>query len=288
MSPDGMWYWDGRRWIAVSRARARARRAPRQISASALIGLLFLDAIGFPGMWSMTSAVAAAVLLCLDARGLVTLNGLIKWRSMRPWPAILVLMFEVALFQWVVAFYIAQRLYAMAIGGRRQGPVDLSRSAVSEVEAVDGVPSRQTYAPLDADQIQRALNNLLSEARRYLSPDLLEKVRAVEVAIVDLLPAYRSSGIEARDRFVVERTASDYLPSAVHRYLKLPPAVREVPLQDADGKTASQVLADQLDILSRRLREVVDATYREDVEALIVHGRFLNSKFGATSLSLDS
>jgi hypothetical protein len=206
---------------------------------------------------------------------------------MRAWPAIIVFLFEVALFQWVVAFYIAQRLFAMATGGWRQGAVDAPRSVAFDKEPVHGV-SPETVAPLDADAIQRALNNLLAEARKSLPPELMERVRGIASAVADLLPAYRSSGLDARDRFLVERTATDYLPSAVNRYLKLPQAVRSAPIPDVDGKTASQVLSDQLDILNRRLRQAVDTTYREDVEALVVHGRFLNSKFGATSLSLDS
>jgi hypothetical protein len=105
-------------------------------------------------------------------------------------------------------------------------------------------------------------------------------------AIDDVLPAYRASGLDPHDRFVVERTASDYLPSAVRRYLKLPVAYRSTPLPDLDGKTASQELSDQLDLLIQRMRQVADVAYRKDLDALLVHGRFLHSKFGASSLSL--
>ena len=119
-------------------------------------------------------------------------------------------------------------------------------------------------------------------------PDKLAKIRGVASAIGDVLPAYRASGLSHEDRFVVERTATDYLPSAVQSYLKLPEAYRSVPLREADGKTASQVLSEQLDLLHQRIRRVVDAAYRDDLEALLVHGRFLHSKFGPSSLSVDS
>src|SRR5258706_4986649 len=86
ISPDGSWYWDGRVWRTVARVDARwgwdgcrwiPLRAPRRVRASHLIGLLILDLLGFaPGAF-LASVVAATALLALDARGLVTLSGLI-------------------------------------------------------------------------------------------------------------------------------------------------------------------------------------------------------------------
>jgi hypothetical protein len=253
-----------------------------------LVGLLALDLIGlFPGVSILASIVAAAALLVIDARGLLSLNGLIKWRRIRGWPRLILCLVGVALFQWVVAFYIAQRLFMMALAGRRTEGRDDLRPARFD-DSADATFDRPIDSALDADGIQRVLNDLLAEAKHGLPPDLLDKVRAVVTGIGDLLPAYRASGLEARDRFLVERTAADYLPSALHRYLKLPPALRSAPIPAAGGKTATQVLSDQLDLLKRRIGQVVDAAYREDVEALIVHGRFLSSKFGASSLTLDS
>jgi hypothetical protein len=237
---------------------------------SLLIGLLVLDLVGLiPGIAFVTSLLAAVVLLAIDARGLVTLNGLIKWNHMEARQKLVVGFLEVGLFQFLVLVYLAQRLFAMARHA--------SRAVVVESASA---------SPTDSDAIERALDRLLSEVKNGLPRDLLEKVRQVEAAVRDILPAFSRSDLEPRDRFAVERTVDDYLPSALQSYLRLPPAFRFVPLPEAGGRTASQVLSDQLDLLLQRMRQVTDAAYRNDVEALLVHGRFLQSKFGRSSLSL--
>ena len=236
-----------------------------------------LDLVGFiPGVSFLTSVVVAAVLLAIDARGLVTLNGLIRWKGMRARQKLVVGFLEVALFQFLVLVYLAQRLYITARGACRPKAVALETP----------LAERTSIRPLDSEAIERALDRLLSEVKDGLPRDLLEKVHEVEAAVRDILPAYSASGLEPRDRFAVERTVDDYLPFALQSYLRLPPAFRSVPLPDAGGKTASQVLSDQLDLLIQRMHQVTDAAYRKDVEALLVHGRFLHSKFGRSSLSL--
>jgi hypothetical protein len=253
---------------------------------SLLIGLLILDLVGFvPGVSFLTSIFAAAVLLGTDPRGLVTLNGFIKWRSMRFRQKVLMAVLEVALCPFFVLAYIAQRLYGMARGAPGSAATDPRGSIAFDAGAAD---AGTAATPINADGIERALNTLLSEARSGLPQDLLDKVRTVASAIRDILPAYRASGLGHEDRFIVGRTATDYLPAAVHSYLKLPAAYRSVPLPDADGKTAREVLSDQLDLLIQRMGQVANVAYRKDLEALLVHGRFLRSKFGRSGLELNS
>jgi hypothetical protein len=256
------------------------------VPASLLIAVLILDLVGFvPGVSFLTSFVAAVVLLGADAQGLVTLNGFIKWRWMTFGQKVLVAFLELALCQFLVLAYIAQRLYWMAIGARGPATTDSRGSIAFYTAEVDAVT---TATPIDADRIERALNALLSEARSGLPQDLLDKVRTVAAAIRDALPAYRASGLGHEDRFIVERTATDYLPTAVHSYLKLPAAVRSLRLSDADGRTPSEVLSDQLDLLIHRMRQVADVAYRKDLDALLVHGRFLRSKFAPSGLEINS
>jgi hypothetical protein len=46
------------------------------------------------------------------------------------------------------------------------------------------------------------------------------------------------------------------------------------------GKTSLMLLIDQLDLLSATMDKIFDAVVRVDADALIVHGRFLQEKFG--------
>lgn len=293
-SRDRMWYWDGGRWIPV-RKRPASHSTQKDLPLSLLIGLLLLDLAGFlPGVSVLASVVAAVVLLALDARGFVTLNGLIQWRRMRGGLRLIAVFAAIVLFQFLVIAYIAQRAFAMLARGVRRGAA-VSTSPTTSVTAGDGPTAAGTRGETgisaiepDAGTIQRGLVDLLAATRTELPQDLLEKVTSVVAAVLDVLPAYRASDLDAHDRFAVARTAGDYLPSSLRSYLRVPQGYRSVPLPDADGKTANQVLSDQLDLMTRRMQAVADTAYRKDVEQLLVHGRFLRSKFGGSGLSVDS
>jgi hypothetical protein len=87
------------------------------------------------------------------------------------------------------------------------------------------------------------------------------------------------------DAFVVERTALDYLPTALESYLNLPRAyANRVPI--AGGRTARQVLLAQLALLEAKLGEVVEAVTRGDTDRLLAHGRFLQDRFARSEMDL--
>src|SRR5690349_24840721 len=84
----------------------------------------------------------------------------------------------------------------------------------------------------------------------------------------DLLPHYADFPPGSPDLFVVGRTATDYLPSALQAYLNLPrtyATLHKMP----NGKTADQVLDDQLTLLSSKMDEVADAVHKKDSDALL-------------------
>jgi hypothetical protein len=290
ITTDGRWKWNGDRWIPAWSTPWRRQAVRPEISGYLLLGILALDLLGFvPGVF-MTSIVAAIVLLAIDGRGLVTLNGLIKWRRMTFGQKVVAALVGTVLFQFVVMAYVAQRLFEMAKGAVMPGSARRHDAIQREPAAVVvGEPAASTPVDAsDADSLQRALDAQLAEARSRLPVELLEKVRTLAAAIGEVLPGYRASALEQQDMFVVERTVNDYLPSALKRYLKLPATYRSVPLAEADGKTANEVLSDQLDLLINRIQQVVDNSYRDDLQALLVHGRFLQSKFGPSRLAVKA
>jgi hypothetical protein len=74
-------------------------------------------------------------------------------------------------------------------------------------------------------------------------------------------------------------TATDYLPEAVGAYTRLPRQWADSrPIEN--GKTSLMLLIDQLDLLGATMDKIFDAVVRVDADALIVHGRFLQEKFG--------
>jgi len=137
----------------------------------------------------------------------------------------------------------------------------------------------------DPDSIRRSLQRQLSLANGKLPAPLQQKLQSLADTIQGILPNYANFPAGSPDLFVVGRTATDYLPSALQAYLNLPRAYATLHKMP-NGKTADQVLGDQLDLLSTKMDEVADAVHKKDSDALLANGRFLEEKFGPSALSL--
>jgi hypothetical protein len=79
--------------------------------------------------------------------------------------------------------------------------------------------------------------------------------------------------------YLVRRTLDEYLPGTVNTYLALPPGADDRPVAP-DGRTALQVLREQLDVLDRKLDEIAGDLWSNNIERLLANGRFLNERFG--------
>ncbi|HEX2648011.1 MAG TPA: hypothetical protein VHO95_12360 [Candidatus Dormibacteraeota bacterium] len=137
----------------------------------------------------------------------------------------------------------------------------------------------------DPESIRHSLQRTLSIANGKLSPPLQGKLQDIADTIMGILPHYADFPPGSPDLFVVGRTATDYLPSALQAYLNLPrayAALHKMP----NGKTADDVLGDQLTLLASKMNEVADAVHKKDSDALLANGRFLEEKFGASPLGL--
>lgn len=137
----------------------------------------------------------------------------------------------------------------------------------------------------DPDSIRKSLQRTLSMTGGKLSPPLQAKLQEIADTIQGILPHYADFPAGSPDLFVVGRTATDYLPSALQAYLNLPRAYATLHKMP-NGKTADQVLSDQLDLLASKMDEVADAVHKKDSDALLANGRFLAEKFGPSALSL--
>lgn len=136
---------------------------------------------------------------------------------------------------------------------------------------------------LTADEIRDALEDLVRAIRRHVSADVLTRVESIKNSIISMLPYIVDLSSSDFNIYTIRRTALEYLPETLENYLKLPRAfVALHPVKD--GKTAEQLLLEQLDLLDRQMIEIADDFYRQDTQALIAHGRFLESKFGQTEV----
>lgn len=134
-------------------------------------------------------------------------------------------------------------------------------------------------APTEAD-ILTALDRVEAMVAAMGVPAAVTaRVRRVSSTVRQTMPRLRNLGLGSPQAYSVMATATDYLPEALGGYLRLPREWADSrPLED--GKTALMLLIDQLDLLGSTVEKIFDAVVRMDAQALIVHGRFLQEKFG--------
>lgn len=138
---------------------------------------------------------------------------------------------------------------------------------------------------LTVDDIRAELDELIRKVKGKLPKDIFERVTSIKNSIVEVLPQIVDLGSSDYNIYLIQQTALDYLPSALQSYLNLPKAYANLqPIKD--GKTAKQLLADQLDLLDKEMKGVVQEVYQNDTQQLIVHGRFLQEKFQKSLLDI--
>ena len=146
----------------------------------------------------------------------------------------------------------------------------------------------QPEPAVDAPTVRRALaaNQRLAQGR--LPAPAMAKLLKIQHQIAELLPMAGEFPTGSRDLYVVQRTATDYLPATLQAYLALPPQFAATKIVE-NGKTALQLVDEQLDLLAARLDEIADAVHQQDSDRLLANGRFLEERFGSKSdLALPS
>lgn len=130
---------------------------------------------------------------------------------------------------------------------------------------------------LSNEEIERQLNDLVRKVQKRLPPEALNKVKSIQASILSVLPLLPANSGD-QNSFMLRQTALEYLPKTLENYLNLPPAFANMhPIRD--GKTARQLLVEQLDLLDKEMQELVAAAAANDTQKLLAHGRFLEQKF---------
>lgn len=157
---------------------------------------------------------------------------------------------------------------------------------IGALVAPPGKPKDIMQGGFNPEQVQESLANLRKEIRGRVPGDIAGKVERIAVAIETVLPKAGELSGSSRYLFALERTATDYLPTTVHAYLDLPRQYADTRVIQ-DGKTAHQIVSEQLDTLVAQMDEVVDAANRGDVDRLLAQGRFLDERFGQKALTIE-
>jgi hypothetical protein len=132
---------------------------------------------------------------------------------------------------------------------------------------------------VDPIELKTSLDDLVSESLDRLPDTLATKVAAIRQTILDILPKVNDSTIDRQDLFALEKTVTEYLPETLDNYLTLPRGYANNRVV-ANGKTAEQLLAGQLDLINQKMQAISEAVAKDDLSKLLAQGRFLEERFG--------
>ncbi|MBJ7599574.1 MAG: hypothetical protein DLM67_18715 [Candidatus Nephthysia bennettiae] len=141
-------------------------------------------------------------------------------------------------------------------------------------------------ATLDVGEIRKALDRTVRMGEGRLPSDVQAKVAEIRQEVLDILPSANQFSAGSEDLYVIQRTATDYLPATLEAYLALPYAYATTRVLEG-GKTPLDLLRAQLQLLDEKLDEITDAVHRQDSDRLLANGRFLEERFGKASGGLD-
>ena len=131
---------------------------------------------------------------------------------------------------------------------------------------------------LSFDALLDRYNRLVKEARSQLPPTMASRLDSIGHSIEEVLPRLTDTSAFDDNLYTVRETIARYLPETLANYIALPPMFR-VNHVLKDGKTARDLLMDQLTVLDDQMKEVVANVARGDADALLANGQFLEAKF---------
>lgn len=131
---------------------------------------------------------------------------------------------------------------------------------------------------LSVDELKAEMDELMRKIKDKVPSEIYSKVERIKASIMTILPYIVDVNSADHSVYVIRQTVLEYLPETLQNYMNLPPAFASIhPIRN--GKTARQILIEQLDLLDLQMGEVAIDLAKNDTQKLLAHGRFLESKF---------
>ncbi len=133
--------------------------------------------------------------------------------------------------------------------------------------AEDGDPRTRSEVVASLDRLVANLNGLVDET------DVAKVQRIRESAALALPSNDAPLDLTDHETWLLRQICIDYLPVALEHYTALPPDRASEPV--LDGRSARQVLDEQLALIESRLDQMATRTYQREAGGLLTHARFL-------------
>jgi hypothetical protein len=128
--------------------------------------------------------------------------------------------------------------------------------------------------PRTRADVLAVLDRLVANVRGHLGEaDAATLGRIHDSAAIALPTTDGPLDLTDHETWLVRQICIDYLPGALEHYIALPPDFASEPV--LDGRSARQVLDEQLALIENRLEAAATRTYQRDAGGLLDHARFV-------------
>ncbi|MEM9772945.1 MAG: hypothetical protein AAF902_00080 [Chloroflexota bacterium] len=147
--------------------------------------------------------------------------------------------------------------------------------------------SIQADPEISSNDLIQSLNLFVQSIHKRVPTEVFSLVSSIRDSIHQIIPQINDINSSEPYVFSIRRTVESYLPEAVENYLKLPASKARYEVIK-NGKTATDLLVEQLQILDNEMKEIVGDLSQNNVQKMLVHGRFLDNRFGKSDwLKID-
>lgn len=113
--------------------------------------------------------------------------------------------------------------------------------------------------------------------------DIMKKLTLTANEVLEFIKGNDNVNEFSEDIYSFKNIFDTYLPKLINQYEKLP-VNYAISIKTSQGKTAKDMLLEQLTLVNNKVTEISHGMYENDVTALKVNGRFLKEKFDQTNL----
>ena len=131
-----------------------------------------------------------------------------------------------------------------------------------------------------------SLRKTMSTQSGRLGDDVVKPLGALLDILDEIVSKWDDLLVAPEQSHVVQQMIVDYLPTSLQTYLNIP-ATYALTARVAGKKSAHDELVDQLTLLTTEAEKIRAAVYSKDLDALGDQSRFLQDKFGKSSLDLS-
>lgn len=128
--------------------------------------------------------------------------------------------------------------------------------------------------PRTRAEVLAVLDRLVANVRGWVPETDVATVGRIRDSAALALPTTDGSlDLTDHETWLLRQICIDYVPGALEHFIALPSDLASEPL--LDGRTARQVLDEQLALIERRLDEMATRSYRSEAGGLLNHARFV-------------